>query len=87
MKDARGTSRIAAARRRMRLAEYGMGVAGVVVFVAGIGLVRAHAAGHARHSQPLAAPSRFVRIVRQDALQGGLIAPAQAPPSAATSPS
>ena len=71
----------------MRIAEAGVALLGVSVFAAGIALVRAHAAGHARHPQALAAPPRFVRVVRQDALQGGLIAPAEAPPSAATSPS
>ena len=81
------TSRLAAARRRMRVAEAGMVVFGVALFGAGIGLVKAHAAGHVRHPRPLAAPPTFVRVVRQDALQGGIIAPAQAPPSAATSPS
>lgn len=87
MKHAGGNSRITAAKRRMRIAEVGVVMIGVSVFAAGVGLVRAHAAGHARHPRALAAPPRFVRVVRQDALQGGLIAPAQAPPSAATSPS
>lgn len=86
-KMATGTPRLAAARRRMRIAEAGMVVLGVALFGAGIGLVKAHAAGHVRHPRPLAAPPKFVQVVRQDALQGGIIAPAQAPPSAATSPS
>jgi len=86
-KMASGTPRLAAARRRMRIVEAGMVVFGVALFGAGIGLVKAHAAGHVRHPRPLAAPPKFVQVVRQDALQGGIIAPAQAPPSAATSPS
>ena len=87
MERAGGNSRITAARRRMRIAETGVVIIGVSVFAAGIGLVRAHAAGHTRHPRALAAPPKFVRVVQRDALQGGLIAPAQAPPSAATSPS
>ena len=87
MERAGGNSRITAAKRRMRIAETGVVIIGVSVFAAGIGLVRAHAAGHTRHPRALAAPPKFVRVVQQDALQGGLIAPAQAPPSAATSPS
>ncbi len=87
MKHAGVSSRITGAKRRMRIAEAGVVIIGVSVFAAGIGLVRAHAAGHSRHPRALAAPPQFVRVVRQDALQGGLIAPAQAPPSAATSPS
>ena len=86
-KIASSTPRLTAARRRMRIAEAGMVVLGVALFGAGIGLVKAHAAGHVRHPRPLAAPPEFVRVVRLDALQGGIIAPAQAPPSVATSPS
>ena len=75
MERAGGNSRITAAKRRMRIAETGVVIIGVSVFAAGIGLVRAHAAGHTRHPRALAAPPKFVRVVQQDALQGGLIAP------------
>ena len=51
-------------------------------------LVKANVAGHTRRPlRPLDAPSRFRAIVRQDALAGGLLAPAQADPGATTSQS
>ncbi len=58
------------------------------VFVTGMVAARSTAAGHSRRSiRPLAPPPLFVRIVRQNALQAGVIAPTQAPPSAATAQS
>jgi hypothetical protein len=81
-------SRIAAARRRARTAEIGLVVSGLALFGVGIALVKANVAGHShRPLRPLEAPARFQAIVRGDALAGGLLAPAQAPPNAATSQS
>ncbi len=80
--------RIAAARRRARAAKLGFAVAGLAFFGLGMTLVKANVAGHSRRPlRPLDAPSRFQAIVRQDALAGGLLAPAQAAPGAATSQS
>ena len=52
-------------------------------------LAKANVAGHSRRPlRPLEAPlSRFQATVRGDALAGGLLAPAQASPGAATSQS
>lgn len=64
-----------------------MGVA-VLGFGAALGLSRAYYAGHPKKPlQPLTAPQRYVRIVRQNLLEAGIVAPAQAPPGAATASS
>jgi hypothetical protein len=58
----------------------------LVSFGAGMALARVSYAGHSKRPlRPLAAPAGFVRIVRQNLLQAGIIAPAQAPPGASTS--
>ena len=80
--------RIAAARRRAHTAKVGLAVAALAFFGVGMTRVTANAAGHSRRPlRPLDAPSRFRAIVRQDALAGGLLAPAQAAPGATTSQS
>lgn len=82
------SARIAAARRRAHVAKLGMGAVALACFGLGMTLVRSNVAGHSRHSlRPLDAPRRFQDIVRQNALQGGLLAPAQAGPGAVTSQS
>lgn len=81
-------ARLAAARRRAHVAKLGMGAAALACFGLGMTLVKANAAGHSRGPlRPLDAPRRFQNIVRQNALQGGLLAPAQAGPGAVTSQS
>jgi hypothetical protein len=81
-------SRTAAARRRARSARFVLGTAAIGAFLAAGMLARANAAGHAKRPlAPLAAPSGFRAAVRANALQGGLVAPASAPPSASTSQS
>jgi hypothetical protein len=83
-----GRSRIQAARRRAQAAKLGLAMAGVAVFGVGMTLARGNVAGHSRSPlRPLAAPRRFQAVVRQDAIAGGLLAPAQASPGAATSQS
>jgi hypothetical protein len=58
----------------------------VLVFGAAMLFARASYAGHPkRPPRPLAAPPRFVHVVRENLLQAGIVAPAQAPPGAATS--
>jgi len=82
------SSRTAAARRRARGARFVLGTAAIGAFLAAGMLARANAAGHAKRPlAPLAAPSSFRAAVRANALQGGLVAPARAPPSASTSQS
>ena len=73
---------------RARSARFVLGTAAVGAFLAAGMLARANAAGHAKRPlAPLAAPSSFRAAVRANALQGGLVAPASAPPSASTSQS
>lgn len=80
-------TRIAAARHRAALAKLLLGGAGVFAFVAAAGLARvAYPGHHKRVIRPLAAPGRFERIVRQNQLESGILAPAQADPSVATAP-
>ena len=81
-------SRLAAVRRRTMLAKVGVGLAIPVVFGGSIALARATYAGHAKHrSKPLAVPKPFYSVIRQNLLQNGIVAPAEAPPDAQTSSS
>jgi hypothetical protein len=78
-------SRHAAARRRAALAKRTLAASAALTFVAGIALVRAHVPSHHRRKPPpLAAPKRFTSIVQRDLLAAGIMAPAEAPPSAVT---
>jgi hypothetical protein len=79
-------TRMASARRRARNAKIGLTAAGIAFFAAGMSLAHGNVAGHSRRqARPLAAPKRFQEVVRSDALNAGLLAPAQAPPRATTS--
>lgn len=79
-------SRFAPVRRRAAQAKFVLAGAALVSFGAGVALTRLSYAGHSKHPlRPLAAPPGFVRIVRQNLLQAGIVAPAQAPPGASTS--
>ena len=81
-------SRIVAARRRARLAKTGVVGATLLGFAAAFAFSRVSYAGHAKKPiRALAPPPRYVRIVRENALQAGMLAPADAPPDAATSTS
>ncbi len=78
-------SRIEAARRRAMIAKGVLGTAALGVFGVGILLARSSYAGHPKQPlRALAPPPKFVQIVRQNQLEAGIIAPAQAPPGAAT---
>ena len=80
--------RIEAARHRVRVAKAGVVGAAIVGFAAAFAFSRVSYAGHAKKPlRPLAAPPGYVRIVRQNLLQAGIVAPAEAPPGAATSTS
>ena len=79
-------SRLAPARRRADVAKTGLAATGLILFAAAMVLARVQAPGHTRHApQALTAPPSFVKAVRQNLLQAGLIAPAQDAPSIATS--
>ena len=81
-------SRLGRARRRAARAKLGLAAASAVIFAVGIAATRATVAGHARHPiRPLAAPPQFVRTVRRDALQAGVLAPPAASPGVATAQS
>ena len=79
-------NRVESARRRARFAKAVFCAGGAVVFAGAMMLSRASFPGHAKEpAQPLSAPKKFVKIVRRNLLQAGIVAPAQAPPGASTS--
>ncbi len=68
-----------------RRAKVAVLAAGAACFGAAMLLSRTSNPGHEKRAPTaLAPPVSFVEAVRQSALQGGLLAPAQAPPEAAT---
>jgi hypothetical protein len=84
----RQESRVAEVRRRARLAKVGAGLAIPAVFGGSFALARVTYAGHAKHpSRPLAVPKSFYSVIRQNLLQNGILAPAEAPSDAQTSSS
>jgi hypothetical protein len=75
-----------AARRRAIGAKAALVAVGAVVFGAAMVFSQRSYAGHPKEPPTaLEAPPKFVRIVKQDLLQAGIVAPAEAPPGAATS--
>jgi len=95
-KKGRGSRRVSAeraeelraARRRALGAKTGLATIGVLAFGAAAVFAQRSYAGHSKQpTTALEAPPRFVRIVKQDLLQAGVVGPAQAPPGAATAPS
>lgn len=82
------SSRLAPARRRAQLAKIGIGAAAVASVGSSMALARVTYAGHAKHPvQALSIPQPLYRVVRQNLLQAGILAPATAPPDATTSTS
>jgi putative heme iron utilization protein len=82
------SSRLAPARRRAELAKVAVAIAAVVCVAASMALARVTYAGHAKHPvSPLSIPQPLYRVVRQNLLQAGILAPATAPPDATTSTS
>ena len=82
------SSRLAPARRRAQLAKLAVAVAAVGCVAASMTLARMTYAGHAKHPvRSLSIPQPLYRVVRQNLLQAGILAPATAPPDAATSTS
>jgi hypothetical protein len=81
-------SRVGEARRRAAAAKLGIGGVALVTVGASMALARVTYAGHSKHpARPLAIPQPLYRVVRQNLLQGGILAPATAPPDATTSTS
>ena len=79
-------SRLEPVHRRALLAKKLFAATGALVFGGAMLLARVSYAGHPKKPpQPLAAPPRFVEIVRQNLLEAGIVAPAEAPPGAGTS--
>jgi len=82
------SSRVAPARRRASVAKVGIGVAALVSVGVSAALARVTYAGHVKHPvQSLSIPRPLYRVVRQNLLQAGILAPATAPPDATTSTS
>jgi len=83
-----GEGRIAGAYRRGRFAKVVVGAVAVGAFGACTVLARMNYAGHAK--QPvgsLSIPQPLYEVVRRNLLQGGVLAPATAPPDAETTTS
>ena len=60
----------------------------ILLFAAAFGLSRTSYASHPRHpSRPLSVPPRFERIVRENLLQAGVLAPQRAPEAVQSSSS
>jgi hypothetical protein len=74
-----------AAAGRAVAAKRVLAASGVCIFAAAMVFARHSYAGHPKQpATALAASPRFVKIVRRDLLQAGVVAPAQAPPGAST---
>jgi hypothetical protein len=81
-------SRLAPARRRAHVAKIGIAAAAVVSAGASMILARVTYAGHTKHPvQDLSIPQPLYRVVRENLLQAGILAPATAPPDVVTSTS
>jgi|SRR5579871_640281 len=82
------SSRLAPARRRAFVVKVGLLVAAGVSVGVSAALARVTYAGHVKHPvRSLAIPPPLYRVVRQNLLQAGILAPATAPPDATTSTS
>lgn len=81
-------ARIARARKRAARARAGLTGVGLLLFGGVMVLARLHFPGHAKGDvSPLAPPSRLVQVVRENQLQAGILAPAEAPPGIGSAPS
>jgi hypothetical protein len=80
-------TRLGGARRRASLAKLVLAGGGALAFIAAAGLARIAYPGHVkRPARSLSAPPKFMRIVRQNQLESGILAPTQAPPEATSAP-
>ena len=70
------------------MAKLGIGAVALVTVGTSMALARVTYAGHSKKpARPLSIPQPLYRVVRQNLLQGGILAPATAPPDATTSTS
>ncbi len=77
-----------AGRRRADRAKVVVGVVAALAFGVGIALTRQSYTSHPKHPvRALAAPARFERVVRENQLGAGVIAPQQAPSAVQSSTS
>jgi hypothetical protein len=80
-------TRLGPARQRAAVAKLALAATGATAFLVAAGLARvAYPGHHKRATKALSPPPRFVRVVRENQLQSGILAPAQADPSATTAP-
>lgn len=80
-------TRIGAARRRATVAKLALAGTAATAFLIAAGLARlAYPGHHKRAIKALSPPPRFVRVVRENQLQSGILAAAQADPFVATAP-
>jgi len=76
------------AKRRAAMTKTTFTAFAAVLFATGMVVARHAYAGHAKQpAVPLAAPPRFVKVVRKNLLQAGVVGPAQAPPGATSAAS
>ena len=72
----------------MAVAKVSVACVAAVGFAAAFAFSRIYYAGHSKTPlRSLTAPPRYIRIVQQNLLQAGIVAPAEASPGAATSSS
>ena len=84
----RPDGRIAHGRHRARIAKLTVGAVAVGAFGVCAVLARVTYAGHAKRPVgSLSIPQPLYEVVRRNLLQGGILAPATAPPDASTSTS
>jgi hypothetical protein len=81
-------ARLTPVRRRVRLARAALAVGSLALFGAVTGLARVHFAGHHKQAvTPLAPPDGLLRVVRENQLAAGILAPTDAPPGIGSAPS
>ena len=79
---------LARAERRARAGKALLAASGACLFAITMVFAQHSYAGHAKEpATALGAPPRFVKVVKEDLLQAGVVGPAQAPPDAATAAS
>jgi hypothetical protein len=84
----RTTRNLAAARLRAHRVKVAFVLTAASIFIATMIFARISYAGHSKHHLSLLnAPNRFVRVVKKNRLQAGVVAPPQASAAVASAPS
>jgi hypothetical protein len=79
------SAELASARHRADATKVAVACSGALVFVAAMGLARHSFASRPKApARALGASQKFLNVIRQNQLNAGVVAPAQAPPGAAT---